>query len=149
MHDVHPAQKTATKHDAVAVKPLDADCWEEAMVGMEGPSSPAAKAGNKYVATYACCLCHALFLEPCRDLTHAEVRRAFARRVFRSGALPLVLRSDQGIEFKSVLMTEFVALLGVRRRLGAARRPMEQGTVERAHQETQKILGDAARGRAS
>jgi len=134
-------RKRPTKQDAVAVKPLDANCWAEVMVDMEGPSNPADKAGNKYVMTYICCLCHALFLEPCRDLTYAEVRRAFARCVFRSGTLPLVLRSDRGIEFKSVLMTEFMALLGVRHRFGTAWRPMEQGIVERSHQETQKILG--------
>ena len=134
-------RRRPTKQDAVAVKPLDANCWEEVMVDMEGPSNPADKAGNRYVMTYICCLCHALFLEPCRDLTYAEVRRAFARCVFRSGTLPLVLRSDRGIEFKSLLMTEFVALLGVRHRFGTAWRPMEQGIVERSHQETQKILG--------
>ena len=52
-------RKRPTKQDTVGVKPLDANCWEEAMVDVEGPSSPAAKAGSKYATAYACCLCHA------------------------------------------------------------------------------------------
>ena len=38
-------------------------------------------------------------------------------------------------------MQEYIALLGARHKMGTAWRPMEQGIVERAHQELQKILG--------
>ena len=44
-------RKRPTERDAVAVKPLDANGWEEAMVDVEGPSSPADKAGRKSAAT--------------------------------------------------------------------------------------------------
>ena len=37
-------------------------------------------------------------------------------------------------------MAEFVALMGMRHRMGTQWRPMEQGMVERIHQEMQKIL---------
>jgi len=65
----------------------------------------------------------------------------FARCVFRSGTIPKVLRSDRGVEFKNTLMQEFAALMGMRQHFGTAWRPMEQGIVERCHQELQKILG--------
>ena len=129
------------KQDAVAVKPRSWECWQEVMIDMEGPSNPADKQGNKYVMTYICCLCHGVFLEPCRNLTGTEVRRAFTRCVFRSGTLPDMIRSDRGVEFKNMLMQEYVALLGARHKFGTAWRPMEQGIVERSHQELQKILG--------
>ena len=132
--------KRPTKQDSVAVKPMDSDCWEEVMVDMEGPSL-ADKAGNRYVLTYICTLCHGIICEPGRSLTHAEVRRMFARCVFRSGTIPKVIRSDRGVEFKNTLMQEFTALMGMRQRFGTAWRPMEQGIVERSHQELQKILG--------
>jgi hypothetical protein len=119
---------------------MDSDCWEEVMVDMEGPSL-ADKAGNRYVLTYICTLCHGIICEPGRNLTHAEVRRMFARCVFRSGTIPKVIRSDRGVEFKNTLMQEFTALMGMRQRFGTAWRPMEQGIVERSHQELQKILG--------
>ena len=51
-------RKRPTKQDAVSVKPVDGECWEEVMIDMEGPSNPADKAGNRYVMTYICCLCH-------------------------------------------------------------------------------------------
>ena len=38
-------------------------------------------------------------------------------------------------------MQEYVTLLGARQKFGMAWRPMEQGIVERSHQELQKILG--------
>ena len=123
------------------MKPRNLDCWMEVMIDMEGPSTPADKQGNKYVLSYVCCLCHGLLLEPCKALTSSEVRRAFARCVFRSGTLPTLVRSDRGQEFRSVLMQEYIALLGARHKMGTAWRPMEQGVVERAHQELQKILG--------
>ena len=52
-----------------------------------------------------------------------------------------MLRSDRGVEFKNTLMAEYTALIGIRHRFGTAWRPMEQGMVERVHQELQKIMG--------
>eukprot|EP00969_Alexandrium_andersonii_P194216 8579144-Alexandrium_andersonii.AAC.1 len=52
-----------------------------------------------------------------------------------------MVRSDRGVEFKSVLMQEYVSLLGARQKFGMAWRPVEQGIVERSHQELQKVLG--------
>eukprot|EP00969_Alexandrium_andersonii_P120272 5317303-Alexandrium_andersonii.AAC.1 len=71
--------------------------------------------GDKYVLAYICCRCHGVLLEPCRGLKHSEARRAFARCLFRAGALPVMVRiragalpvmvrSYRGVEFKSVLM---------------------------------------------
>ena len=134
-------RKRPTKQDSVAVRPVDLECWEEVMVDFEGPSSPADRGGNKYVLTYVCCLCHGVLFEPGVNLTHAEVRRMFARCIFRAGTLPKIVRSDRGPEFRSLLLAEFLALMGVRQTFGTAWRPMEQGIVERCHQELQKVLG--------
>ena len=52
-----------------------------------------------------------------------------------------MVRSDQGPEFKNAIMKEYTALLGIGHRFGTAWRPMEQGLVENAHKETQKLFG--------
>ena len=72
---------------------------------MEGPNPPD-KDGNKYVLTYLDVLNHSLLLEPLKSLTHGEVRRAFSRRLVRSRALPVLLRTDRGAEFRNALMEE-------------------------------------------
>ena len=110
------------------------------MIDMEGPSNPADKAGNHYTMTYMCCLCPQPLLEPLTNLTHGEVRRVFARLIFRSATILTLLRSDRGPEFRNLMMAEFVAPMGMRHRMGTQWRPMEQGMVKRIHQEMQKIL---------
>ena len=42
------------KQKAVAVIPVDAECWEEVMIDLEGPSHPVDKLGNRYTMTYIC-----------------------------------------------------------------------------------------------
>ena len=76
--------------------PLDCEAWEEVMVDYEGPSNPPDRRGNKYTLTYVCCLCHGALFEPMEALGHPQVRRAFARCIFRSGTLPQMIRSDKG-----------------------------------------------------
>ena len=80
-------------------------------------------------------------LEPLKNLTFAEVRSSFNRCVLCPGTLPSMLRSDRGAEFRSVFIQEYVALMGIHHRHGTAWRPVEQGIVERSHQEMQKIMG--------
>ena len=65
----------------------------------------------------------------------------FAECMFRSGTIPSIVRSDRGPELMNAIMSEYTACLGIARRYGTPWRPMEQGKVERVHQETQKILG--------
>ena len=128
------------KQESVPVKRKDVECWQEIMIDIEGPSTPSDRSGNVYVLTYMCLVCRQPLLEPLRRLDHHEVRRAFSRCVFRSGTIPILLRSDRGQEFKNSYIREFLALAGVRQRYGTQWRPVEQGPVERMHQEMQKIL---------
>ena len=130
-----------TKQDMVPVKRLDCETWQEVMVDFEGPSNPPDRYGNRYSLTYCCLLCHGVLLEPARALTGTEVRRCFSRCIFRSGTLPTLVRSDRGAEFKNAIMSEYTDLIGLRHRFGTPWRPMEQGVVERSHQESQKVLG--------
>ena len=111
------------------------------MVDLEGPSNPADKNGCKYTLTYICCLCYGVLLESSPRITAAEVRRMFANCIFRSGTLPVLVRSDRGPELKNILMAEYSSMLGLGRRFGTPWRPMEQGLVESRHQETQKVMG--------
>ena len=134
-------RKRAVKPEAKSVKKKHCDCWAEVMVDMEGGSQPADRSGNRYTMTYICLLCHAVLLEPGPNLTHSSVRRMFSRCMFRSGRIPQILRTDRGMEFRAVLMQEFVSLFGIRHLFGMPWRPVEQGVVERVHQELQKILG--------
>ena len=60
--------------------------------------------------------------------------------MFRSGTIPMRLRTDRGVEFKNALLQEYTALTSVGHRFGTAWRPMEQGVVENKHKETQKIM---------
>ena len=107
---------------------------------MEGPN-PEDRGGHRYIFTYLDVLSHSLLLEPVKSLVHGEVRRAFSRCVFRSRTLPVLLRTDRGIEFRNTLMEEYAALMGMRHKLSTAMRPCELGANERIHQETQKVLG--------
>ena len=65
----------------------------------------------------------------------------FASCMFRSGTIPTLARSDRGPELKNAIMREYTALCGMGRRFGGPWRPMEQGLVENAHKETQKLYG--------
>ena len=80
-------------------------------------------------------------LEPMKDLSHSEVRRAFARLLFRPRTLPKLLRTDCGQEFRNALMQEFCAIVGIRQHFSTPMRPVEMGACERMHQESQKVLG--------
>jgi len=134
-------RKIPQKQEAVAVIPIDAECWEEVMVDLEGPSHPADKEGNKYTLTYICCLCYGVLTDRSAKCNSSEARRMVACCIFRSGTLPTLLRSDRGPEFKNAMMQEYTALIGLGRRFGSPWRPVEQGLVEGKHKETQKIYG--------
>ena len=58
------------------------------MIDCEGASQPPDAHGNQYTLMYYCCLCHGVLLEPMLNLSAREVRRAFARCLFRSGTIP-------------------------------------------------------------
>ena len=45
------------------------------------------------------------------------------------------------MEFRALLIQEFVVLFGIRYLFGMPWTPMERGAVERIHQELQKLLG--------
>ena len=146
------ARKRPTKQESVAVKPSGLQCWQEVMVDCEGPNPPDSS-GNRFVLTYFDCLSHGVLLEPIKQLGKSEVRRAFARCMFRSRTLPVLLRTDRGTEFKNTLLAEFTALMGMQHKFSTAMRPCELGPNERMHQETQKVLNillnDVARGQPS
>ena len=114
-------------------------CWQEVSVDFEGPNRED-RWGFRYTLTYLDCLSHAVLVEPVRSLSHAEVRRAFGKCIFRSRTLPTLVRSDRGTEFKNAMMAEFLTLLNVQQKFSTAMRPCEMGANERMHQEVQKVL---------
>ena len=61
--------------------------------------------------------------------------------IFRSRTIPKLVRSDRGQEFRSTLMKEYCALIGLRQKFSGPLRLCELGSTERLHQETQKMLG--------
>ena len=134
------ARSRPTKVTAQSMKCLADSCWQEVSVDCEGPNRED-RWGYRYTLTYLDCLSHAVPIEPMRSLTHAEVRRSFARCIFRSRTIPTLVRSDRGTEFKNTMMAEFCALMGVQQRFSMAMRPCEMGANERMHQEVQKVLG--------
>ena len=119
-------RRVATKQESpVAVAPLDADCWEEVMIDLEGPYSPHDKHGNQYTMTYICCLCHGILTDRSPKCNIVEARRMFANCMLRSGTIPSLLRSDRGPEFKNALIAEYTALVSLNRRFGTPCRHME------------------------
>ena len=78
-------RKITTKTQQVAVIPVDAECWHEVMMDLEGPSTPADKDGRRYTSTYVCCVCHGVFLEGLKMANALLLRRAFASSMFRAG----------------------------------------------------------------
>ena len=121
--------------------PLDAECWEEVMIDLEGPNAPADKDGNRYSITYVCCLCHGTLLDRAPRANATEARRMFASCMLRSGTIPTMCRSDRGPELKNAILTEYMALICIGRRFGTPWRPMEQGLVGGKHVQTQRIMG--------
>ena len=96
-------RKIAQKAPSPEAVPITAECWEEVMIDLEGPWSPATKSGNRYSMTYICCLCHGLLLEHAPKANAAEARRMFASCMFRSGTIPTLARSDRGPELKNAI----------------------------------------------
>ena len=92
-------RRRPVKQLAVPVKPSWLECWEEIAVDFEGPMHPEDHQGN-------CCVSGGIMLEPCKALSQVEVRRAFAKLMFRSRTLPKMMRSDRGQEFRSTLLKE-------------------------------------------
>jgi len=80
--------------------PTSAECWEEIMIDLEGPSTPCDKQGNKYTMTYICTVCHGILLDRSVKCNATEARRMFASCMLRSGTIPTMLRSDRGPELK-------------------------------------------------
>jgi hypothetical protein len=103
-------RRMAQKQESPEVVPVDAECWQEVMIDLEGPSNPPDKQGNKYSLTYICRVCRGLLTERSCKCNATEARRMFAVCVFRSGTLPLLLLSDRGPELKNALMSEYSAL---------------------------------------
>ena len=134
-------RKMQTKQEQVPTIATTAECWEEVMIDLEGPSTPCDKNGNMYTMTYICTVCHGVLLEASPKANSAECRRMFACCIMRSGTIPTMVRSDRGPELKNALMNEYCALVGIGRRFGTPWRPMEQGLVEGKHVETQKSWG--------
>ena len=89
------ARGRPTKVTAQASRCLADACWQEVSVDCEGPNREDWW-GFRYTLTYLDCLSHAVQIEPLRSLTHAEVRRAFARCIFRARTVPTLVRSDRG-----------------------------------------------------
>ena len=133
------ARSKPKKVTAGASRCLADCCWQEVSVDCEGPSRED-RWGFRYTLTYLDCLSHAVLIEPMRSITHAEVRRAFARCIFRSRTLPTLVRSDRGVEFRNAMMAEFCSLMNIKQKFSMAMRPCEMGSNERMHQEVQKIL---------
>ena len=129
------------KNPQVAVRATQYDPWQDVVVDMEGPVNPASADGHRYIMTYMCNFTGAILLEPAKHLKAQEIRRLFSKCMFRSGTLPVVVRTDRGPEFTNTLMREFLALMGVYQHLGTAYRPCEQGRVERMHREVQRAIG--------
>lgn len=118
-------RKKPLKQLSVAVKPSWLECWEEVAVDFEGPMHPEDSQGNRFILSYMCCVSGGLMLEPCKALSQLEVRKAFAKLMFRSRTLPKMIRSDRGQEFRSMLMREYCALLGMRQRFNGPLRPCQ------------------------
>ena len=79
--------------------------------------------------------------EPLQVLQHSEVRRAFARCMFRSGTIPSLVQTDNGPAVHNCLVAEFMALLSVRHRFSAPYRAWEQGKVENSHKGRRVLAG--------
>lgn len=125
------------KQEAQPVIPSGAECWEEVVVDLEGPSNLADRHGNRCTMTGMSRHSH----RASPKYNASEARRMFANIIMRSGRLPSLVRTDRGPELKNALMQEYSAFVGLGRQFGTPWRPMEAGLVENVHKETQKIMG--------
>jgi hypothetical protein len=98
-------RRVAQKQEAQPVIPASAECWEEVMIDLEGPSHPPDKDGNKRTVT--CCLRHGILMSRAPVCNAVEASRMFADCVSRSGAIPTWLCSNRGPELKNALAQEY------------------------------------------
>ena len=68
-------RKVPKKQLSEPVIPVDAECWEEVMIDLEGPSTPLDSDGNRYSYSYICCLCYALLADRAPVANGSHVRR--------------------------------------------------------------------------
>lgn len=114
--------------------------FETVAVDTIGPL-PEDENGNKYIVVFICCFTRFTEAIPTKDCTARSAATAMLQVFGRYGA-PKFLRSDQGSQFTSSLITEFLQLLEGRtnRQLTLAYRPQANGIVERVNGEVIRHL---------
>ena len=76
----------------------------------------------------------------------SSVAKALVRHVFLDMCgFPLILRSDNGVEFTASLVSEMKQLLGIQGVHGTAYHPQSQGMVERIHRTLNESLRTTAK----
>ena len=87
-----------------------------------------------YNLSYHCTGLRIPKLQSMEGLKASHVSRALVRCVLSTRVIPDVVRTDRGPEMTSMVNSEFLSILGITHRMGAAFTPRHQGPGERAHQ---------------
>ncbi len=112
--------------------------FEVVAIDTVGPL-PADAYGNMFIIAVIDCFSRFIELRPAKAATALDAATVLLDVFGRYGA-PRALRSDQGAQFTSSVVGNFLKLLGVDRQLTVPYRPESNGLIERANKEIGRHL---------
>lgn len=89
--------------------------------------------GYNWVLNFIDCHTKFLFLFPLFNKTGENVLNCL-KKIFRHEGAPLIIQSDNGLEFNNKLVKDYLKVLNIVFKRGRPRHPQNQGQVERANQ---------------
>ena len=100
---------------------------------------PETKLGNQYLLTIMCQFTRFPEAIPLRNIKACKTVDSFIK-FFTFVELPVSLQSDQGSNFMSTLMQQFMHEMGVKQFKSSAYHPESQGAIERFHQTLKNMI---------
>ena len=127
-------------HDGEAFNRGTSQVWEKVYVNLLGPFSPLSDNKYKYVLTVLDAYSRYIQAIPLENKKAETVAEALIFRVLMNEGPPGMIYSDQGTEFKNVVMNRVMKYFGSTQKFSLANSPWTNA-VERTH----RTLGQLAR----
>ena len=89
--------------------------------------------GNRYAITIQCDLSKYVILKPIPDKQAATLAKALVENLILVYGIPLLIKTDQGTEYKNETFTKISNLLQIKHNFSTAYHPQTIGSLERNH----------------
>ena len=130
----------------LAPVPIIGTPFHRVAIDLVGPISPPSEKGHRYILTVIDVATRYPEAVPMKDITSTDVAEALLT-VFSRVGFPAQILSDQGPQFDSHLMKEFVNLCGSRGVRTSPYHPQANGIIERFHSTIKAMLRKVASDR--